>query len=295
MRGHTVGLERPPDTGGKIRVAQLAQGDVERQGELRHTLLAPGLHLFTNVLQSPVTQRDDEAAAFGHFDKHVGFHLTDFCMLPTHQCFTSAQARLGVAANLRLVDQTDFLAFQCQPEITLQIGLIRCPHVGVVVTKRNTKTLGAVHGRVGTLQKADHIFGIARIGRTSDTGTDAQLAPHDDHGLLKRLLQLDGYDFHLLGLRDSVEHRYKFVAPDPSQQVCGWQRVAQRRSHVLKNHIAHLMAQVIVDGFESVQINEQQGKRVRIRCRMRKKLLQVFHHLAAIGQTGQGIGIGQLL
>lgn len=62
----------------------------------------------------------------------------------------------------------------------------------------------------------------------------------------------------------------------------------------LQQYVARIVPQVVIDGFETIQIDKQHGQQGRITLRMEDFMLQSFIEQQAVGQTSESIVKGQI-
>ena len=126
------------------------------------------------------------------------------------------------------------------------------------------------------------------------------LAPHrigfavDVQRLLERQLQLLR---NLLGggVRiDVLAQHGKFVARQSRHRIDLAHSAADGSRRGLEHGVAHGMAQVVVDGFEIIQVHKQQRARPAAAARHLQCLRQLLLEHAAVGQAGQRVVVGQV-
>ena len=127
-----------------------------------------------------------------------------------------------------------------------------------------TCRLGLVHGQIGPFQGLFDVFRLA----AKQCDTDAGCAVVHIVGQLVILVEgsqnFFGYRF---GLRHSLhrvlaqvfQHHHKFVTPQSGHGVTFAHAGGQPLCHQLQQLVALIMAVGVVEGFEVVQVNEQQG------------------------------------
>ncbi|MNF92479.1 hypothetical protein D3C84_751250 [compost metagenome] len=86
----------------------------------------------------------------------------------------------------------------------------------------------------------------------------------------------------------------KFVTADPRQGVLAAQILAQAQADFPQQQVAHVMAEGIIDWFETVQIDEHQCKTTALLLHLRHGLADAVGQQYPIRQTGQGVVQRQL-
>jgi hypothetical protein len=93
----------------------------------------------------------------------------------------------------------------------------------------------------------------------------------------------------------AFQHHHKFVATQACHGIARSQAVIQPQCHFLQQAVAHIVAQGIVEGFEVVQVDKQQGTGFLVVMAVFQRHLQPVLQQAAVGQLGERVVEGQPL
>ena len=162
------------------------------------------------------------------------------------------------------------------------------------------RRFGQVHGRFGLAQQLGRVLTV--IGDHDHPGTSGQV-----QGLLVNLQGLGDLGQHVFDAAGRLgaglfqcaaqvgQQQGKGVAVDAGKKLVLHLLAAQALGQGAQGGIAKSHAKGIVDGFEIIKIKGRQGRSaVRIALYFLKLQVNVVKNLAAVGQAGQGIKVGQL-
>src|SRR5712692_2174760 len=90
------------------------------------------------------------------------------------------------------------------------------------------------------------------------------------------------------------QQRNEFLAAEPGNQVSLAQLVSQKRRDVPQHLIAGVVAEVVVDTFEVVQVTEQHRKRPSEAKAVSQLLLERLLEVAGVVEPRLGIELGQV-
>ncbi len=153
--------------------------------------------------------------------------------------------------------------------------------------------LGLIHRGVGALDQIAFTAAIVRIEADAQAATDVQFMAIDPQRLGEPPHDLVGDMGRVLGTR-LRQHQQEFVAPGTGHGVRRAHLGNQPPRHLAQQEIAHRMPQGIIDVLEVVQIQHHHRQPRLVALRLLNGRSQTILQQAAIGQMGQGIGIGQL-
>ena len=93
-------------------------------------------------------------------------------------------------------------------------------------------------------------------------------------------------DFQRL-LKTGFGHQHhELLAAHATDNIDAAQRIAQDLAQFPQNGVTRLVAIGIVDVFEAIDIEHEQGKRMAIALHMRKLGFTPLHEMAPVGQAG---------
>ena len=119
-----------------------------------------------------------------------------------------------------------------------------------------------VHPLVGQDADVFYLRAVRRVKGAAAAGADVQLLPVDDERLRQDIfdpLGPLGAEFLADG---SVNDEGKLIAADAERVVRAPHTAPQPPGHSLEQLVAHIVAVGVVDGFEAVQIQIEQRKRL---------------------------------
>ncbi len=183
-------------------------------------------------------------------------------MAPAQQGFAPGHL-VGAKIDHRLVVDFEAAIHQRLTQVLLHDE----PRLGAGVHRRFEEPvgppslgLGAVHGQIRVLEQLIELGAVLRRHCNADAGVGRQLVAEALIGLPDRLLDA-GYESHGIGdVRDAgLDHR-KLVAAEPRDQVGFPDAALDPARHRLQQFIADMVSEQIVDAFELVDVDIQQGE-----------------------------------
>ena len=222
-------------------------------------------------------------------------------MAPADQHFGADH--LACQRDLRLVVQLKLLPAQGGAQIVFQlrprgdVGLhLRVKKAQVVASQR----FHLVHGDVSLLEQvAGRQVGPAKQ-RGADGGRVAVVVRAQQVALVE-LAQDFFANAPSLGCRvvapvgQVFQQDHKFVAAQTRHGVFLAHAGFQAQGHLLQQQVTHVVPQGVVQGFEMVQVQEQQRTEVCAAGTGGEGVLQAVHQQTPVGQAAQGVEKCQLL
>ena len=89
----------------------------------------------------------------------------------------------------------------------------------------------------------------------------------------------------------AVEQEQEFVAAQAGEQVARTAERSQALGHCAQQQVADIVAKAVVDAFEMVQVEEQQGQRLALG----EQVVEPDEQVGAAGYVGQLVEIGQVV
>jgi transcriptional regulator with XRE-family HTH domain len=153
-----------------------------------------------------------------------------------------------------------------------------------------------VHGFVGQVEQFGFGLGVARVGSDTEAGGDVNVEAvlAKPGRFTDQLVEATGDDagIFLGGLR---QHQDELIATVAESKVCQATPGLQRLANFRQQFAAGQVAMGVVDAFEVVQVNENQGKLVAVAARAVNFLFEDFVQVAGIVQTGAVVGDRQFV
>ena len=224
-----------------------------------------------------------------------------FRALPAQQGLRAGDAAIGI--HLRLVIQLEFLLLQTAAQRTFQFGTGADGFLHFRIKKAQgiaPGALGLIHGEVRPFQQLFHrvVMAVKQHG-THAAGVVVHVAQHGvGAGQCFQDMLADGAGLqHGLGrvAVQAFQHQHEFVATQPRHGIARAQAVIQPLRHFLQQAVALVMAQGVVEGFEIVQVDEQQGPGMGVMLADFQRHLQAVQQQATVGQPGEWVVKGQAL
>ena len=149
----------------------------------------------------------------------------------------------------------------------------------------------AIHSAVRGGQQGFVAVAVLRIDRRADADRQRQAAsgPRLEQHFVDRILELDALALGFVGAA-AREHDDEFIAGVADADVVRPDAGAQHRGHFPQRAIADVVAVVVVDRLEVVEVHHQQGDLGLQPFGSRQLAGQVHEHEARIRQAGQRIG-----
>ncbi|MNM83853.1 hypothetical protein D3C81_959230 [compost metagenome] len=287
----------------QVAVAQLARRDVDRNEHCLACRIARPAHgLLAGRMQHLRANHLDQATLFGNINEHRRWDRAQRRVIPAQQHFRAHQ-HVVAGAEDGLVHQPQLVTIPRATQLLLQVQtpLHRVIHGPVVVTETVLAgQLGLVHGNVAVLQQ--HRRPVRILGEQGDADGTAQeyLAllhlqrlPQLHHQTLGQLCR--HFRRAALTLADQDD---EFITPKARQQGIAATDLAHRRGDALgelqQGVIARFVAKRVVDPLEFVDIDKQQSQGTPGQACLMQPPIQCLTECQAVGQPGQGVGIGHL-
>ena len=252
----------------------------------------PCRQFFARSAERKAAKLGDEAKLFGERHKIIRRQKPSFGMVPPHQRLEAAHAavfqrhdRLVIHFKLFAFERMAQIRFNTQPvvRVAAHIGFENFDFCFAVA-------LSAEHGDFGFGQQfLRHFMAVFADGDT-DRGGGEHFLTADFDGLRQELRQGLGKGQCVLTVRARCEQDREFVAVDAGDRVFKRDERFQSARDGDEQGIAAGMAEVVVDDFETVNVNEQQrGTWPVDEPRAPDGAVQPVHEQGAVGQTRQAV------
>ena len=217
-------------------------------------------------------------------------------MLPAHQRLhashlTRAQIDLGLVKQAHFIGQQRLAhaadAIVVTAGIAVQFGIKQVITVFALL-------LGHIHGLISMAQQCVGIGIILGEQGHAHAGTQVDGIGTHHHGLLQHIQHaLARLQARLHGAHTGHEDD-KLIAPHARNRVTGVQSRLQAMGHVHQHTVASLMAPVVIDGLEPVEVKVTDGQQGVHASGLLQRMSQLVGQQRAVGQLGQRVVIGQL-
>jgi hypothetical protein len=291
------------DEVGQRGVVERAAGDVDRDRR-RGRPLTQQLH---GLAQHPAVDFENLVTLFGNRDEQPG--RRQFAAVRVAQADQRLQvhqfARLGLVDAL--VVQLEQVVAQCARQALvpgqavdhfrrrIEIGAVGAPSILAGL-------LGLVHGGVGAGNQLILIGRVQRVGGDAEAGRDVQGLAW--HLALKAERNLRDGAHHALGQRFGLRHvgaghqDGEFVAAQAEQHFVAPDQTGDFAGHPHQHRVAGGMTEVVVDGFEFVEVEvEQRGtdlERPGQAAALRQHAFEFVLEAMPVVQAGERIAFGQV-
>src|SRR5581483_1296263 len=237
------------------------QVDADVRAQVGRVQLLPFAHLAAGFAHHPVADRHDQAGLLDHRNKLARRDQPLVRVLPPDERLKALQPA-AVERDNRLVMEDEFAALDRAAQVIFQMQAAHGLRVhGLVenLVAGNAVRLGAVHRRIGVAQEVFRVLVTERAVRNADADGRKNLIPVQVEGLFEQLLNPLG---HLTGFADSdfIEQDRELVAAEPRNRVAGPEAVFQAARDRDQQVIADHVPQTVVDDFEAVEIQEEDGE-----------------------------------
>ena len=187
----------------------------------------------------------------------------------------------------------EFTLYQCLAQLQFELAPLHHAHVHIAFEK----AMCAASGRLGTIERhvgiPDQFIRIDAIMGcqcNADAGVDHDLMIGEDARRTNSIPNSRRH-FGCVGrLSDERLDNNKFVTTQTSDHIGSPDTFAQPLSHRLEQLVADRMAKRIIDPFEIVEINEQDGK-LLASLRRQQRLIKLRLEQGAIGKICQHVVI----
>ena len=278
-------------------VHELARRQIHRQGHGLQALALPGHALLARLAHDPFAHRHDQAVFLHDGNEAVRQHQAMAGTAPAQQHFHAMQAARGDIDD-GLVKQFELLQRQRRAQAAFQVEvqgrrLVHRLREELVIIA--AIALGVVHGRIGMAHQGVDIAAIVRIQADADRRRDVQHVAVERKGGRQRLDDLLGHARRFVGVADARHQHDEFIAAQARHRVAGAHRAAQPGSHFLEQHVARHVAQRIVDGLETVQVDEHHGQLAPGALRGQHGPFQPVRQQRAVRQARQVVVVSHVM
>ena len=277
-------LRHLPRQGG----GELEAGEVDRDRYPHLPLTLPLPHLGQGGGEHPAPDFTNKPHLFGQRDELRRRDMPEHGVVPAQQGLETDQLPLG-HVHLRLIAQA-----QLPPTYGLgqkllqgQLAVQALLHAGgETLPAQAPHLLGLVHGHVGTSDEVVAIIGVVRIDGDADTAAYGDLG---HSAQLQRLAHLGEHEIrHFLRPLARLVERHQggeLVPAEPRQLHVPRADLLEPTGHPLQQAIPRLVAIVVIDQLEVVQVHEHQGEAPP----QAAVGLEGLHQAVAIEQAGEGV------
>nr|WP_290794957.1 hypothetical protein [Halomonas sp.] len=125
-------------------------------------------------------------------------------------------------------------------------------------------SLGVVHGHVGVVHEGIDIVGIVRVEADADTQRDAKHMPLDVVWLAEHDKEFFCDTAGILGRSDLGEQDHELVTPLAADGIDVAHAAPKTVCHFLEQAVTHRMAKLVIDGFEGIKVEVEQGDHMSV-------------------------------
>jgi hypothetical protein len=155
--------------------------------------------------------------------------------------------------------------------------------------------LGAVHRDVGVFQQRLLVLRVLREHADADAGGHPAFMPRDQYRLDRGRQDLARHGVHLLDIAHLLDQHDEFVTAQAGHHVAGAHTTREARGHLHEQDVAGLVPEGVVDGLETIEIDEHQRELAFVAARRLDLPVQQLTEMGAVRQAGQAIVRGQIV
>ena len=155
--------------------------------------------------------------------------------------------------------------------------------------------LRRVHRRVGVADQGLGVAPVLREHRDADRRRHRELALLDLHRLRQVLDDLLRHRRGVGRALDLRQHHHELVAAGAADRVHHPQLLDQAARHFLQQHVAHRVAERVVDGLEAVEVDEHHRGLLAVAVGERERLRQAVLQQPPVRQAGERVVVGEVL
>ena len=149
--------------------------------------------------------------------------------------------------------------------------------------------LAFVHRGVGVLEQGFGVFAVVGKDGDAEAAGNQHLGAVDDEGLGQALQHLARHQFRVMGVVKVGQDDREFVAAEPGHRIRFPDAAGQALGGLLEQFVTGVVAQGVVDLFEAVQVEEQDGDLGSVPAAPGQGMGQAVHEQRAVGKLGQRI------
>lgn len=215
-------------------------------------------------------------------------------VLPAQEGFGADQAA-AAQAELGLVVEAEFVAFEGAAQFVFQghaFGGLEGEVAGVELDAVPAFGFGLVHGGVGVLDEGGGVAAVLGEAADADAGADEEFVVLGFEWGVEAGEQALGQLLGLFGVAQVRQEDDEFVAAEAGDGVVAAELVAEAGGDALEEDVADGVAEAVVDVFEAVEVEEQDGAFVAFAFAGGEGLAQAAFEEDAVGQAGEGVVVG---
>ena len=251
-------------------------------------------------MQHPAADLDDQLAVLGRRQERGGQQLLARAVAlgaPAHERLDADRLTAGERQD-RLVGEHQLLARQRLAQHALELDLRAHRPAQAVVEELQAaaaRALRLVHRQVGLAQ---HRLGVG-LGVLGDRDADA--CEHRDFGgaererLLERVEHAPGERHRLALALEFLGEDHELVAAEPRDRVAVAHQLREPLGDRHQQAVADVVTEVVVDGLELVEVDEQHRQHAGAAVQARHRLAGAVHQQGAVGELGQRVVQGLAL
>ena len=192
----------------------------------------------------------------------------------------------------RLIVEDELFAFDGVAERVLQFQVFE--GFGIHLRGEEAEGIAAVllafvHGGVGVLEQGFGVFAVVGKDGDAEAAGNQHLGAVDDEGLGQALQHLARQQLRVMGVVKVGQDDREFVAAEPGHRIRFPHAGGQAPGGLLEQFVTGVVAQGVVDLFEAVQVEEQDGDLGSVPSAPGQGMGQAVHEQRAVGKLGQRI------
>ena len=289
--------EHPANTLNQVELLELRDREVDRKRDRIETAVVPGLGLHACRAQHPESYRRHHACVLRKGNEIGRRNQTQLGVLPSQQRLEPGNLQAAQIDD-RLVVDHQLIVEQRAPQAVLEgdpqqsLGIYNGVEELVVVS---SFSLCLIHGRVGILDERLGLLAVFGVEADSDAGGDEELATFHGKGMLYGLEDLLGHARGILGMGELRQQKCELVAAEAGHGVAFADTALNPPGHSLQQLISRRVAEGIVDDLKAIEVQEEDRQPLVSSLGVGESDGQPVLEEKAIGQTGQGVVVSQVL
>ena len=161
------------------------------------------------------------------------------------------------------------------------------------------ETFGFVHGGIGLVEEgfqgtAAGFLAVGGVDADADAGRDRHNSAVKDEALVEGLEDFFGDAAHVLKAGDGGEDGNEFIAAETGDDIAVAEAVGEALGDRFEQEVADLVTVDVVDLFEAVEVDEEEGDLMVLLVGAIESLLKLLVEAFAVGQVGEGVVVGDV-
>ena len=297
LRRHPRLLEDPDEARFEIWRTELRGRDVRGDDDRCEPAVEPAPEVRRRGAQDPLAERDDQAPLLGDRNELVWQHEPALRVVPADQRLRADDApRLHLHLRLEVEDELSARERPAEPRLRLE-GLHRPERqLGPEgLEPAPFPRLGLTECRVGALHQAPRVPTVAGEERDPDTRAERDRPPSDLERAREDVPDLSDDGRAVGRVFEGDERDPELVGTDTGEDVPHGHRGGEPAGGGAEHLVSGRSPERLVEGREAVDVEDHEGKRLRVGPRVRERPVELRLEAGAVREARERVAPGEEL